>query len=45
MAIWKELLGSFEGQLSLLVVLFMLAMMVYFARLFIKKAMQQESKK
>jgi hypothetical protein len=44
MEIWKELLGSFEGQLSLAVILFMIVMVVYFARMFIKNAMNEETK-
>ena len=34
-----ELFGSFAGQLSLAVILFMLGMIVFFVRLFIKKVL------
>lgn len=33
-----ELFGSFAGQLSLAVILFMIGMVIFFARLFIKKS-------
>lgn len=33
-----ELFGSFAGQLSLAVILFMVGMVVFFARLFIQKS-------
>ena len=33
-----ELFGSFAGQLSLAVILFMVGMVIFFVRLFIKKS-------
>jgi hypothetical protein len=33
-----ELFGSFAGQLSLAVILFMIGVIIFFARLFIKKS-------
>ncbi len=41
MEIWKELLGTFTGQLSLAVIVFILIMGAYLARMFIKKAMTE----
>ncbi len=48
MEIWKELLTTFEGQLSITVILVTIIMMIYFARMFIKKTLsepQDNSKK
>lgn len=38
MKMFVELFGSFAGQLSLAVILFMIGMVIFFARLFIKKS-------
>jgi len=38
MKILTELFGSFAGQLSLTVILFMIGMAIFFVRLFIKKS-------
>jgi len=42
MEIWKELLGTWVGQLSLGVIIFTIIMMAYFARMFIKKTLEAE---
>ncbi len=44
MEIWKELFGTYEGQLSLAVIVFTLVMAAYFIRLFIKNTMAESSK-
>ncbi len=44
MAIWKELLGTYEGQLSLAVVIAILVMAGYFTRMFIKNALAENQK-
>ena len=38
MKMWIELFGSFAGQLSLAVILFMIGMAIFFIRLFVKKS-------
>jgi len=38
MKMWIELFGSFAGQLSLAVILFMIGMTIFFIRLFVKKS-------
>lgn len=38
MKMWIELFGSFAGQLSLAVILFMIGMAIFFIRLFFKKS-------
>ncbi len=44
MALLNELLGSFEGQLSLAVLIFILAMAVFFIRMFLKNIEQDTPK-
>jgi hypothetical protein len=41
----KELFGSFEGQLSLLVILTVIVMAIYYVRLFVKNIQLAESEK
>ncbi len=42
MEIWKELLGTFTGQLSLAVIVVVLIMAAFFTRMFITKAMNEQ---
>lgn len=44
MEIWKELFGSYEGQLSLAVIIMTLIMAGYFIRLFVQNTRKDESK-
>ncbi|NVK88985.1 MAG: DUF3149 domain-containing protein [Gammaproteobacteria bacterium] len=43
MEVWKELLGTWVGQLSLAVIVVTMIMMAFFARLFIKKMHDAEA--
>lgn len=43
MEIWKELLGTFVGQLSLAVIIVVLLMGAFYVRLFIKKMKEGEA--
>ncbi len=42
MEIWKELFGTFEGQLSLIVIFIVLIMAGFFTRMFIKNSSKSE---
>lgn len=42
MKMWIELFGSFAGQLSLAVILFMIGMAIFFIRLFVKKVLRAD---
>lgn len=44
MEIWKELFGTYEGQLSLAVIIMTLVMAGYFIRLFVKNTLKDDSK-